>query len=214
MLSIVFLFITLSALGLFYFGTGKDKVFLLVSLLWLAVVGGVSYTGYFEDTSGKPPRFLFILLLSIAYTYFSYHKLKSGPLKDYLIMAVHSLRLPVELVLFELFLEKQVPALMTFRGWNFDILMGISGLIFFFYLMSKRKLPRTILIGWNICGLFLLTTIVVIAILSSPLPVQQWAFDQPNTALVKFPFVFLPALIVPIVYLSHFLMLKKLFSSD
>ena len=63
-------------------------------------------------------------------------------------------RIPVELVLYGLFLEKAVPEIMTFEGRNFDILAGISAPIVA-YLYSKRKNSKLLII-WNILGLSLI----------------------------------------------------------
>ncbi|MBK9635957.1 MAG: hypothetical protein IPO64_16130 [Bacteroidetes bacterium] len=99
---------------------------------------------------------------------------------------------------------------MTFKGWNFDILMGISAVFLLLYLLlTKRKLSRAFILIWNLLGLLLLVNIVIIGILSAPLPIQQLAFDQPNIAVLQFPFIFLPALLVPLVFLSHILTIKK-----
>jgi hypothetical protein len=99
---------------------------------------------------------------------------------------------------------------MTFKGWNFDILIGISALVILLYqLTSKRKMNRQFLIVWNIIGIVFLMFIVSLAILSSPLPIQQFAFDQPNIGLLEFPYCFLPTCIVPIVLMSHILLLNE-----
>lgn len=67
--------------------------------------------------------------------------------------------------------------------------------------------------GENRCPsiyLIMLTIIVSIAILSAPFPFQQLAFEQPNVAVLRFPYILLPSVIVPLVYLSHFITLKWL----
>ncbi|WP_300666259.1 hypothetical protein [Fluviicola sp.] len=211
MLAVSFIFITYLALCFFYSGTGKNKQVLVISFLWITVVSLISVTGYFEDTTARPPRFLLVIIPGIGLSFWFYKKLKTTHLKQEFLLAVHLLRLPVELVLYQLFLNKQIPVLMTFRGWNFDILMGITAIFLLLYLIITRKNPaRPFFIVWNIAGIFLLTTIVLIAILSSPLPIQLIGFDQPNIALLKFPFALLPAYIVPIVFLSHVLTLRNL----
>jgi hypothetical protein len=55
-----------------------------------------------------------------------------------------------------------------------------------------------------------LLNIVVHAILSVQSPIQQFGFDQPNRAVLEYPFVLLPAVVVPIVMLSHLSTLRKL----
>lgn len=96
---------------------------------------------------------------------------------------------------------------MTFEGWNWDIFSGISASILLI-LQLRGKLSAQLLQIWNYAGLILLAIIVFTAILSSPLPFQLMAFDQPNIAVLNFPFIFLPGIIVPIVILSHALLLK------
>jgi hypothetical protein len=39
---------------------------------------------------------------------------------------------------------------------------------------------------------------------------QKFAFDQPNIALGNFPFLLLPAFVVPIVMLSHIAAIRNL----
>lgn len=211
MLSVFFILISCLVLCFFYFGTGKNKPVLVISLLWITAVSLTSMSGYFENTKVFPPRFLLVILPAIGLSVFLYHKLKKASLKQSFLLAVHILRLPIELVLYQLFLNKQIPVLMTFRGWNFDILMGISAFLLLLYFLITRKNPgHSFLIAWNISGILLLTTIVCIAVLSSPLPIQQFGFEQPNIALLKFPFALLPAYVVPVVFVSHVLVLKNL----
>lgn len=212
MLQLIFIAISFLALVLFYYGTGKNKRILAFSLLWLFLSGGMAYAGFFENTAARPPRFLLVAVVAVLLSIYFFKTITQSKIRPMFLVAVHILRVPVELVLYKLFLVKQVPVLMTFKGWNFDIITGIVAILILFYLLLvKSKLPRYFILTWNITGLFFLTTIVVIAILSAPLPIQQLAFDQPNVALLKFPFIYLPAYIVPVVYLSHFLSIKNVF---
>lgn len=180
-------------------------------LLWLPVVAVLSWYGFFKNTQALPPRMLWIVLPSILYTAFFYLKLKALSLKPQYLLAIHALRLPVELVLHHLYLAGKVPVIMTYEGWNFDILSGISAILLLLYmLLFKRKLPPMLMKAWNLAGLLLLGIIVITAILSAPSPFQQFGFDQPNRAILEFPYALLPAVIVPLVALSHILYLKKL----
>jgi len=63
---------------------------------------------------------------------------------------------------------------------------------------------------WNVMALALLLNIVINALLSAPFPFQQFAFDQPNIAILYFPFVWLPSFIVVTVLFSHLVSLRKL----
>ena len=210
MQSFIFIGITLLSFFLFYYGTGKHKRVMVVSMVWLLVVGMVSYSGYFTNTTARPPRFLLLIPAIIGLSVLLFKTVDKTKPRTNFLLAIHALRLPVEWILFQLFLQKKVPVIMTFKGWNFDIIMGISAILLLLYtLLTRKSISRRFFLVWNIAGLIFLTTIVAIAILSSPLPLQQFAFDQPNIAVLEFPFTYLPAFIVPLVYIVHVVAIKN-----
>tara|TARA_R110002096_G_scaffold209585_1_gene396758 strand:- start:1620 stop:1829 length:210 start_codon:yes stop_codon:yes gene_type:complete len=51
---------------------------------------------------------------------------------------------------------------------------------------------------------------LTIAALSAQTPFQQLAFDQPNIGVTYFPFVWIPAVIVPIILFSHLVSIRQL----
>ena len=79
-----------------------------------------------------------------------------------------------------------------FEGGNFDIIAGITSPVVGF-LFIKKVLGNLFLILWNILCLGLVLFIMAIGTLSAEMPFQQFAFDQPNTAMIYFPFILLPA---------------------
>lgn len=211
MLSIGFLLITATSFLLFYLATGKNTTVLIISVTWVALIGTMALLGFFEDTESLPPRFMLILLGNVLLVSYSYRKLKSNPLNEKMLLLIHGLRLPVEIGLYQLFLLGLVPRIMTFEGRNYDIFIGILALVLFVILLvSNTRFSKPLNLTWQAGGLISLLLIVVTAVLSAPSPFQVFAFDQPNVAVLQFPFVFLPAYIVPTVLLSHLLALRKL----
>ena len=99
---------------------------------------------------------------------------------------------------------------MTFEGWNFDILSGITAPIVYFLAFRKGGVNRTLLITWNVIALGLLANIVTLAVLSFQGPMQRLAFDHPNVGVTYLPFIWLPAIIVPVVLFSHLASLWQL----
>lgn len=99
---------------------------------------------------------------------------------------------------------------MTFEGSNFDMLSGLSAPVIYYFGYIKKNLNKRIILIWNVICLGLLINIVITAILSSPFPFQQFAFDQPNIAVLYFPFIWLPCCIVPLVLLSHLAAIRQL----
>ena len=59
-------------------------------------------------------------------------------------------------------------------------------------------------------ALGLLLNIVFIAIFSAPFSFQKFAFEQPNIAVLFFPFSWLPAFIVPVVLFCHLASIRQL----
>jgi hypothetical protein len=103
-----------------------------------------------------------------------------------------------------------IPELMTFEGRNFDILAGLTATVVAYLVFIQNSAGKNFLLAWNIISLLLVTNIIVNAILAAPTPFQQWGFEQPNTGLLHFPFIWLPACIVPLVVLSHLAVIRQI----
>ena len=208
---IVFILITLAAIGLFFWATEKSQLVLVFLVIWGIITGVLAYAGFYQKLNVIPPRIVFVLVPVTIYMIYFYRKLNISKTKTNYLLAIHGLRLPVELVLFSLFNQGKIPKVMTFEGLNFDILMGITAIALLIYtVVTKKQLSQKLLRIWNIAGILLLANIVIIAILSVPLPIQQFGFKQPNMGVLAFPYTWLPAIVVPVVFLSHFLGLKAL----
>lgn len=69
--------------------------------------------------------------------------------------------------------------------------------------MRRGKVSKTALLVWHLGALGLLGNIARLAVLAVPSPLQQLAFEQPNVAVLRFPFAWLAAFAVPAVLLSH-----------
>jgi hypothetical protein len=99
---------------------------------------------------------------------------------------------------------------MTFEGRNFDILSGLTAPIIYYLYFVKKCVNKNVFITWNLICIGLLLNVVINAILSVPSPFQQFAFEQPNIAILYFPYVWLPSCVVPLVFLSHFVTIRQL----
>ena len=209
MLAFGFILITALSIWLFYQALGRSSRFLLTALIWSLCLSFLAIQGFFLETDTIPPRIMLAVLPTLAYVMYTLVKHDLAKINPLYLLGIHSIRIPVELTLYGLFLASLIPEIMTFSGWNLDILVGISAVLILVYQWRTGKhLSRNVLIVWNVLGLGFLLTIVGIAILSAPLPFQQLAFEQPNVAVLRFPYVLLPGVVVPLVLLSHLLSLK------
>lgn len=227
-ISITFGLTTFATLFLFY-GSVKSSAIsstkslstkvLLTGILWLVIQALLAFNSvYNSNTDSLPPKIvafgifpIFLLIGLLFITKKGKQFIDSLPLVN--ITYIHIVRIPVELVLFWLFINKTVPELMTFEGRNFDILSGISAPLIAYFGFTKGKLKKKLILIWNFICLGLLFNIVIHAVLAAPFPFQQIAFDQPNIAVLNFPFVWLPTFIVPVVLLSHLASIRQLLKS-
>lgn len=215
-ISLLFGLTTLLTVWFFYRASQRSITVLIVLLAWMAVQAGLGLTGFYQKTDAVPPRFALLagpplLLISVLFLTRRGRRFLDMLQPDWLTL-LHSVRIPVELVLLWLFIHKAVPQAMTFEGRNFDILSGLTAPVVYYLGFVNKRLSRTGLLVWNVLGLGLLLNIVVTAALAAPSPFQQIAFDQPNIAIQYFPFVWLPSVVVPLVLLAHlaaFRLLRK-----
>lgn len=200
------------------FSSTTTQILSFLIPFWLVFQAILSIAGFYLQTDSIPPRLpvfaVLPALLTIILLFIFARKnfLARLPLKT--LTWLHVVRVPVEIVLLWLFFAKQVPQLMTFEGRNFDILSGITAPFVAWLAFRGDKVNRPLLIIWNIFALLLLVNIVFHAVLSIPTPLQKFAFDQPNVAVLYFPFIWLPSVVVPIVLFCHLVSLWRLFRAD
>lgn len=197
----------------------RSGLILIILIIWLGVQAGLSLQHvYHERTDVLPPRIfllgvlpLILLILYLFLTTTGQRFIDSLPLDK--LAYLHLVRIPVEIVLLWLFMEKAIPRIMTFEGWNFDILAGLTVPAIIYFGFYRKKIGKRAVLMWNIIGLGLLLNIIVIAFLSAPFPFQQLAFDQPNIGVLYFPYSWLPTFVAPTVLLVHLISIRQLTKS-
>jgi hypothetical protein len=183
--------------------------------IWLVIQTILTLKNVYNADTNSLPKILLFGILPTILTVIILFATKKGrkfidslPLKNFTYLNI--VRIPVEIVLFWLFLNKAIPELMTFEGRNFDIIAGITAPFIAYFGLTKNKLSRQIILIWNFVCLGLLLNIVVNALFSAPSPIQKFAFEQPNIAILNFPFSWLPTFIVPIVLFGHLTSIRQL----
>jgi hypothetical protein len=183
-------------------------------LFWLIFLSVLAVNGYFMDRKSSPPHVAVPVIIFMSVIAFSFLIPRFRKALDSLSLEsltwLHIVRVPVEICLYWLFLEKQVPESMTFSGINFDIITGISAPVLAWAYFRREIIRNRVLLIWNILGIILLLIIVVRAVGAVPSPNQLWDFEQPNYAVLHFPFIWLPGFIVPLVLWSHLISVRRL----
>lgn len=219
--SIVFILTTFASVAFILQASksvGLDKlpcrILLFLLPLWIFFQTVLATGGFYLVTSSSPLRLLLfgvlpaILLIAFYFIFFRKSFIERLPLK--LLTLLHIVRLPVEIVLYWLFVGGAVPQVMTFEGRNYDILSGILAPVVYLAAFRGGGKDRWLLIAYNILGLILLANIVTSVITSLPSPTQVMAPERPNLAVLNFPYIWLPAIVVPIVLFSHLTALWQL----
>jgi hypothetical protein len=214
-ISLTFGLTTLITVFLFFKAANSSRLTLSLLLAWLIIQTLLGLSGFYTDTRAMPPRLMFLGLPPLLFIMALFATPKGRIYIDGLnlgtLTILHTIRIPVEIVLLWLFLHGMVPKLMTFDGRNFDVLAGLSAPVVFYFVFFRKKLHRGMFLLWNLVCLGLLLNIILNAVLSAPVPFQKFAFDQPNIAVLYFPFVWLPSCVVPLVLLSHLAAIRKLY---
>lgn len=212
--AIIFGFATCLTLYLFYKAANNSKIVFLSAVVWLIIQAIIASTGFYTKTGTVPPRLMLAVLPPLILIIIGFAFKQGRNFIDRLDTArltfLHIVRIPVEVVLLFLFLNKTVPGIMTFEGRNFDILSGLTAPLIWYFGYARKKLNVKIILLWNFCCLILLFNVVITAILSIPFNFQQFAFDQPNIAVLYYPYVWLPCFIVPVVLFSHLVSIRKI----
>jgi hypothetical protein len=187
----------------------------IIILLWLFATAVLSYRGYLTNFEARPPRlipFVALPMLTIVYLFLNKKTREFiGRMPITTLTYIHIVRVPVEIVLWWLFLDGLVAQEMTFEGANYDIIVGISAPFAAVFLVGARSKTKWSGILWNIVSIGLLINIVIRAILLTPYFHSPESGENMNVAVFYFPYIWLPSFIVPAVLFSHVASLYQLF---
>lgn len=220
-INLVFIGCVVATFGFLYYAvklTNKKSnlsvIILTFMAAWLFIVGLLTFKDFFLDFPGMPPH-IFIFIGIAIITIISLFAVKRsrnfiGRMPITALTHIHIIRVPVEIVLWWLFLFGMVPEEITFQGMNHDIISGITAPFAAIFLLGQRSISRFAAVVWNVIALGLLINVVARAILNTPYFYDPTVVENPNIAIFYFPFIFLPLFVVPAVLFSHLASLYQL----
>jgi hypothetical protein len=213
-LGVVALFVTGEAYAARRLGRSVSSAVVLAlggSAIWMALTGGLAASGVLArfDVRPLPIAFLFAgtIALGIALGVSRVGGRVAEGLPLHVLVMAQGFRLPLELIMHAAANEGTMPKVMSYGGYNFDIVTGASALLV--GALLKRGAPRTIAYAWNALGVVLLLVIIGVALLSSPL-VRAFGDDQLNTWVAYVPFVWLPSILVACAIAGHIVVWRRL----
>lgn len=180
---------------------------------WMAVLGGVASTGVLTRFDLRPPpmmgAFAGTVVLSAAVALSRFGKRLALGLPLPALVGFQAFRLPLELVMHQAANEGVMPSVMSFKGYNFDILSGITATAVGMWLLVGRP-PRAVLVAFNLLGSVLLLIVSTVAVLALPL-FAAFGPDQLNVWVTRFPYVWM-AVMVGSALAGHVLLARRLLS--
>jgi hypothetical protein len=227
--SLLFILLTVSLFVLIIYGlrtalqhttweTAQKKKILYLTIAgfagWFILTGVLANIGFLSKFDSLPPRLLIVLfpplLFIIILSFSSGVSQLLQRIPPAWLISIQSFRVLMEIILWMAFIDNIIPVQMTFEGRNFDILVGITAPLVAYLCFVKKVWSPRIAIAWNIAGLILLANIVIVSILSAPVPFRVFMNEPANTFIAHLPFVWLAAFVVPVAYWMHILSVKQL----
>jgi len=205
---LIFALSVLLASVIFFKASHNSKFFLILALVWMLILSFLSVSEHSTFTKSLLPIFPaltippVLLVMALFFTKKGKEFIKRLNIKTLTIL--HCDRIFVELGLIGLAAYHVIPKSLTFEGKNFDILIGLTAPAIYYFGFVKVRLSKSIIILWNIVGLTFLFNVIFRTVYT------VLVLKQPNFALGYFPFYLLPALIVPLVMLSHLASIRQL----
>jgi hypothetical protein len=204
---ILFISITIVSIVWVYRATGS-KTFLLIVSIWAIIQSILGLSVIYQHTDLPVPLIMplgimptIIAILACLTTSKGKKFLKLINLQT--LTYFHSIRIVVEILLALLYQIGVMSIYITYHGTNFDLLSGLTAPIIAYFVFKQNLKHPKLLFWWNALALLLLLNVVITAIFAIPSPFQKLAFEQPNLAILYFPFNLLPTVIVPLVMFAH-----------
>lgn len=180
---------------------------------WFIVAAATSIAGFYRPSSG-PPTIQYGLVTPIVVGVLAF---LTWPLLRRVVASVPNTWLVgvqfyrvLGAIFVVLYTGGHLPGIFALPAGLGDSLVGVLAP---FVAMSLARSPegaaRRVQL-WNLLGIADLAIAVTLGFLSSPSPLQVFAFDRPSGLIAMFPLSLIPVFAVPLSILLHFASLQKL----
>ena len=181
---------------------------------WFAVSIGLAVAGFYRGVLDQPPTVQYGLLIPI---FIGAALIWRSPLVARIIDAVPQPWLvgvqfyrTLGVIFLVLYTAGQIPGLFALPAGSGDVAIGLTApLVAAYYSRNPDTAGNTVAV-WNILGILDLVIAVATGFLTSPSPLQLFAFDTPNELIALYPLVLIPVFLVPVSIVIHIASLTKL----
>ena len=225
--SYVILFVILISVILWFYNSALKKsniapkrrfkkllIIVIILGLWLITHYIISTTGFYRDLS-LPPRIpLFMIVPLFLFTIIFMYKNRNSDILDKLPIHIpiffQSFRAFIEVLFYFTFTQGILPKQVTFDGYNYDVLLGISAIFMGLYAMRKNA-SKKLLIAWNITGIGIVLFAAFIFVTSFYNP-SVWGESAKfiSEEFNQFPYLLLPSFLMPSAIFVHIVSITQL----
>ncbi|OIQ15809.1 MAG: hypothetical protein BM557_10955 [Flavobacterium sp. MedPE-SWcel] len=151
-----------------------------------------------------------VFLFTIIFMYKNRNSSVLDKLPTHVPIFYQSFRAFIEVLFYFTFTQGILPKQVTFDGYNYDVLLGISAIFMGFYAMRKNA-SKKLLIVWNIIGIGIVLFAAFIFITSFYVP-SVWGESTEfiSQEFNQFPFLLLPTFLMPSAIFVHILSITQL----
>jgi energy-converting hydrogenase Eha subunit A len=182
--------------------------------LWLAVVSWLALSGLLGRFDLRPPPmalwFAATLLGPLALALSPYGRRLALALPLGALVGFQAFRLPLELLMHQAAADGIMPVIMSYSGYNFDIVTGITALVLG-VAFTRWDVPRSLVIAWNFLGLGLLVVIGTVAFSASPI-FLAFGPENVNVWVTSFPYSTMSVMVGAALF-GHVLVFRKLYGA-
>jgi hypothetical protein len=179
--------------------------------IWLAAQAIAALSGLLGRFDVRPPPMVIwfasmvVMTLALAWSRFGYRFADKLPFVA--LIGFQAFRLPLELVMHRAAVAGIMPNVMSYTGYNFDIVTGATALPLALYAW-RRPVPRWLILLWNVTGQLLLLVIIGVAFAASPV-FRAFGDGQLNVWVTEFPYVWIAVMVAAALF-GHVVTLRKL----
>lgn len=140
------------------FSSRKKLLNLSILAIWCATLTIVGMSGHLNIASTVVPWIVFlvpVILLYLATLIPGSRNFMRG-IRDEQLHHLHLWRVPFAFVLLWFYQAKITPLGLTFEGYNYDIIIGLTAPVIGSLAFSQKMLTKEIVLGWNALGIIFL----------------------------------------------------------
>lgn len=184
-------------------------------IIWLLYIKLISGSALLLNLD-LPPKFAFLIVIPLILLFVTFYKtqhknhiLTSIPAQ--LAILLQSFRIFVEFILLYTFYRDIIPITSTFKGLNFDIIIGITAPFIAFLIYKNLNKFRKLAYYWNIFGIILILFVAII-IGSSIYAPSIWGSNEMLVSMefLSLPYFLIPGFLAPLGIFLHLVSLLQL----